>query len=217
MATPNEVWSADCRGQLKTGDGLYGYPLTVAEGNRRLLLGCHALASIRVAEAKPVFTHLFNEFGWPKRIRTDQGVPSATNTLGRLAHLSAWWVHLGILPECIEPGTPRQNGRHERRHRTLKAEPTRPPARSRRAQQLTCDGFRAECNYQRPHEALDMPSPGLARRPLAPSEAQQMATACIPRPLRGARRQRQWWHPVEPSLGQRVTYLQRRICRPRRH
>jgi putative transposase len=131
----------------------------VADGDRRVLLGCQALSSTRVAEAKPVFTRLFKAFGLPKRIRTDNGVPCATNTLGRLSQLSAWWVRLGIFPERIEPGTPQQNGRHARRHRTLKADTTRPPARTRRAQQRRCDRFREEFNGQRPHEALDMQPP----------------------------------------------------------
>jgi putative transposase len=81
IAAPNEVWSADFKGQFKTGDGLYCYPLTVADGYSRFLLGCQALSSTRVAEAKPVFTRLFKEFGLPKRIRTDNGVPFATNMI----------------------------------------------------------------------------------------------------------------------------------------
>jgi putative transposase len=165
IAAPNEVWSADFKGQFKTGDGLYCYPLTVADGYSRFLLGCQALSSTRVAEAKPVFTRLFKAFGLPKRIRTDNGVPFATNTLGRLSQLSAWWVRLGILPEFIEPGKPQQNGCHERMHRTLKAETTRPPARTRRAQQLKFDRFREEFNFQRPHEALDMQPPPHATNP----------------------------------------------------
>ena len=127
MGAPNEVWSADCKGHFKTGDGRYCYPLTIVDGDSRLLLSCQALTSTSVAEAKPVFTRVFKEFGLPKRIRTDNGVPFATNTLARLSQLSAWWVRLGILPEFIEPGKPQQNGRHERMHRTLKAETTRPP------------------------------------------------------------------------------------------
>jgi putative transposase len=90
--------------------------------------GCQGLLSTRVELATPVFTRLFKEHGLPKRIRTDNGVPFATNTLARLSSLSAWWVRLGVLPELIEPGKPQQNGRHERMHRTLKAEATRPPA-----------------------------------------------------------------------------------------
>jgi putative transposase len=165
ILAPNDVWSADFKGHFKTGDGLYCYPLTVADGYSRFLLGCHALSSTRVAEAMPVFTRLFKAFGVPKRIRTDNGVPFATNTLGRLSQLSAWWVRLGILPEFIEPGKPQQNGRHERMHRTLKAETTRPPARTRRAQQLKFECFREEFNFQRPHEALDMRTPAACYAP----------------------------------------------------
>src|SRR6185369_10024774 len=95
-------------------------------------------------------------------IRTDNGVPFATNTLARLSQLSAWWVRLGVLPEFIEPGKPQQNGRHERMHRTLKAETTRPPANTRLAQQRKFDRFRQEFNFERPHEALDMHTPASA-------------------------------------------------------
>ncbi|HSF29825.1 MAG TPA: integrase core domain-containing protein [Candidatus Tectomicrobia bacterium] len=165
IAAPNDVWSAEFKGQFKTGDGLYCYPLTVADGYRRFLLGCQALSSTRVAEAKPVFTRLLKACGLPKRLRTDHGVPFATHTLGRLSHLSAWWGRLGILPECIEPGTPQQNGRHERMHRTVKADTTRPPARTRRAQQRKFDPFRAEFHGQRPHEALDMRTPAACYEP----------------------------------------------------
>lgn len=125
---PNDIWSADFKGQFKTGNGIYCYPLTVTDGYSRYLLGCQALYSTAVVGAKPVFTRLFKEYGLPHRIRTDNGVPFATNTLACLSALSAWWVRLGVLPELIEPGKPQQNGRHERMHRTLKAEATRPPA-----------------------------------------------------------------------------------------
>jgi hypothetical protein len=88
MAAPNEVWSADFKGHFKTGDGRYCYPLTITDNNSRFLLGCEALSSTRVQEAKHVFTHVFKEFGLPQRIRTDNGVPFATNTLARLSQLS---------------------------------------------------------------------------------------------------------------------------------
>ncbi|MGH8524550.1 MAG: IS481 family transposase [Gammaproteobacteria bacterium] len=159
MSAPNRVWCADFKGQFKTRDGVYCYPLTVTDGYSRYLLGCQALSSTAVAEAKPVFVRLFREFGLPERIRTDNGVPFATTTLARLSSLSAWWVRLGILPEFIEPGKPQQNGRHERMHKTLKAETTRPPAANRTAQQRCFNGFREEFNHERPHEALAMDTP----------------------------------------------------------
>ena len=135
ILAPNHVWCADFKGQFRMGNGRYCYPLTVTDGHSRFLLGCQGLTSTAVAGAKPVFSRLFHEHGLPQYIRTDNGVPFATNTLARLSRLSAWWVRLGVLPQLIEPGKPQQNGRHERMHRTLKAETTRPPAASLRSHQ----------------------------------------------------------------------------------
>ena len=165
MGAPNAVWCADYKGQFKTGDGRYCYPLTVTDGFSRYLLGCQGLGSTAGAEAQPVFTRLFNEYGLPLRLRTDNSVPFATTTLARLSKLSAWWVRLGILPEFIEPGRPDQNGRHERMHRTLKAATTRPAAGSLSAQQPRFNAFREEFNHVRPHEALAQQTPATCYHP----------------------------------------------------
>jgi putative transposase len=165
MGAPNAVWCADYKGQFKTGDGRYCYPLTVTDGFSRYLLGCQGLGSTAGAEAQPVFTRLFKEYGLPLRIRTDNGVPFATTTLARLSKLSASWVRLGILPEFIEPGRPDQNGRHERMHRTLKAATTRPAAGSLGAQQRRFNAFREEFNHVRPHEALAQQTPAACYHP----------------------------------------------------
>lgn len=70
---------------------------------------------------------LFKEHGLPSRLRSDNGNPFAAYSLGRLSRLSVWLLKLGVLPELIEPGKPQQKGRHERMHRTLKDETTKPP------------------------------------------------------------------------------------------
>lgn len=57
------VWSADFKGHFKTGDGRYDDPLPITDGDRRLLLRGQALPSTSVAEANPVFTRVFKEFG----------------------------------------------------------------------------------------------------------------------------------------------------------
>jgi transposase InsO family protein len=159
IVLPNDCWSADFKGHFRTGDGLYCYPLTVTDNYSRYLLGCQALAGTTHDASKAVFTRLFEHYGLPSRIRTDNGVPFAAAALGRLSRLSVWWIKLGVLPELIEPGQPQQNGRHERMHRTLKAETTKPPAASSRAQQRRFDAFVREYNEERPHEALDMSTP----------------------------------------------------------
>lgn len=176
ILAPNDCWSADFKGHFRLSNGQYCYPLTVTDGFSRYLLGCQALTTTAVADAKPVFARLFKEFGLPKRIRTDNGVPFATNTLARLSSLSAWWVRLGVIPELIEPGKPQQNGRHERMHRTLKAEATRPAAGSFPAQQRKFNRFREEFNAERPHEALDQQTPASVYR----SSPREMPTKLPP-------------------------------------
>jgi putative transposase len=159
MNAPNAVWTADFKGQFRLGDGTLCYPLTIADGYSRLLLSCRALTSTQVAESRPVFVRAFQEYGLPQRIRSDNGVPFATQALGRLSALSVWWIRLGVLPDLIEPASPQQNGRHERMHRTLKHECTRPPSYSRRAQQRRFETWRTEFNELRPHEALEDATP----------------------------------------------------------
>jgi len=167
MEAPNEVWAADFKGQFRTRDGQYCYPLTVTDGYSRFLLGCQGLRSTRHVDSKPVFQRLFQEYGLPRIILTDNGVPFATSTLGRLSSLSVWWIRLGIYPALIEPGHPQQNGRHERMHRTLKAETTRPPGANLSSQQRRFNEFREEFNHDRPHEALDQETPASHYQPSA--------------------------------------------------
>ncbi|MHC4509090.1 MAG: IS481 family transposase [Planctomycetota bacterium] len=159
MDAPNAVWTADFKGQFKTRDGEYCYPLTVVDGYSRFLLACQALPGTLLAPTRATLVQLFREYGLPEHIRTDNGVPFATCALGRLSRLSAWWIRLGITPELIEPAHPEQNGRHERFHKTLKGESTRPAAATRTAQQRRFTRFRHEYNTERPHEALGQQPP----------------------------------------------------------
>jgi putative transposase len=119
-------------------------------------------------------TALFKEYGPPQRIRTDNCVPFATNTLPRLAQLFVWWVPLGVLTDLIKSGEPQQNGRHARMHRPLKAETTRPPANSIRSQQIKFDHFRLDFNVERPLEALDMRTPVSCHEPSPRSLPEQL-------------------------------------------
>ncbi len=162
---PNKVWTADYKGQFKTKDGKYCYPLTVVDAFSRFILACQTVPGTTLKDAKQVFANLFKEFGLPERIRTDNGVPFAAAIAGGLSHLAIWWVRLGIYPERITPGKPQENGRHERMHRTLKAEVTQPPSANRSAQQRRFDSFRDEYNHYRPHEALNFKTPATHYKP----------------------------------------------------
>ncbi len=155
----NELWSVDYKGQFKLGNGQWCYPLTVMDHQSRYLCGCQALKGPRLKDTKTRFIRLFREYGLPRRIRSDNGIPFASTARGGLSQLSLWWIKLGIVPERIEPGKPQQNGRHERMHRTLKQAACRPPSANRGAQQKRFNAFCREYNEQRPHEALDQQTP----------------------------------------------------------
>ena len=157
---PNDLWTADYKGPFRTGDGRWCYPLTVMDHCSRFLLRCEALLGPTDAATRQGFERLFTDWGVPRRIRTDNGTPFAGPGVGGLSPLSAWWIRLGIVPERIDRGHPEQNPQHERMHRTLKAETTRPPAPTLRTQQGRFDQFQAEYNHERPHEALafDVPA-----------------------------------------------------------
>jgi len=156
---PNALWSGDFKGQFRLGCGEYCYPLTATDNFSRKIFACEGLTGTEGAGAIPVFDRVFREEGLPEAIRTDNGPPFATNSLGGLSELSVWWLKLGIRHERIAPGHPEQNGRHERMHLTLKRATTRPAGFDATEQQARFDQFRREFNDERPHEALNMKTP----------------------------------------------------------
>lgn len=158
---PNDLWCADFKGEFKTGDHRYCYPLTVTDHASRRIMACEALETTRELPVIEAFERLFRDYGLPDAMRSDNGLPFASpNGLYNLSKLSVWWLRLGIAIERIKPGHPQQNGRHERMHLTLKQETARPPAINILAQQERFDAFLDEFNGERPHEALQMRTPG---------------------------------------------------------
>ena len=158
------MWCADFKGWFQTGDRQRCDPLTISDAISRYLLRCQAVARTDGEHVRPVFEAAFSEFGLPFAIRSDNGPPFASTGVGGLSRLSVWWIKLGMRPERIDPGQPQQNGRHERMHRTLKAETADPPAATLAEQQLSFDRFRAIYNDERPHEALDLATPAAVFR-----------------------------------------------------
>lgn len=157
--SPNAVWSADFKGQFYTKNDRVCYPLTISDNYSRYLLKCVGLPGPRHQETRAVFVSAFREYGLPDAIRIDNGTPFAGRCVGGLSRLMIWWIQLGIIPERIEKGSPQQNGRHERMHRTLKAEALDPIAINMKEQQKQFDLFRIDYNNHRPHEALNQQPP----------------------------------------------------------
>lgn len=162
---PNDVWCTDFKGHFALADGKRCHPLTITDGATRYALKCEGLTEPKYKPVRDQFELAFQEFGLPKAIRSDNGPPFASASVGGLSKLSVWWVQLGIVPDRIEPGQPQQNGRHERFHRTLKEQTASPPAGNLADQQRAFDRFRADYNDRRPHEALRQTPPAMHYEP----------------------------------------------------
>ena len=133
-------------------------PLTIVDTASRYLI------EVRITEptwagVRGALERTFEVNGLPDAIRSDNGAPFGSRGGGGLSSLAVWWLKLGIEPRYIPPGSPQHNGRHERLHRTLKDETTRPPAETACEQQRRFDAFRHYYNEDRPHEALDQTTP----------------------------------------------------------
>jgi Integrase core domain len=149
----------DFKGYFSTGDGTRCDPFTITDAHSRYLIRCQTVSRMDLSQVVAVCEAAMREYGMPARIRTDNGAPFAGNGLLGLSKLSLSWTKMGIVHERIQPGRPQQNGRHERMHRTLKEDTTKPPALTLRLQQKKFDRFRQIFNHERPHEGLNNETP----------------------------------------------------------
>lgn len=164
-AAPNALWTIDFKGEFRTGDHQYCYPLTVVDLASRYLLACQGQHGPLGAPVTACTEALFHRHGLPEAIHSDGGAPFAGVGLGRYSRVSLRWLKLGIRLERSRRACPQDNASHERMHRTLKAQTTRPPAANLSAQQRRFNHFRHEFNHERPHEALGDRTPAEFYRP----------------------------------------------------
>ena len=157
---PNQIWSADFKGEFRMGNMRYCYPLTVMDTYSRYVLAAVGMHSPTFEATKAVFEALFEEYGLPEQIHTDNGEPfGSAVSLSRLTRLSVFFLEHGITPVYSDPGHPEHNPEHERMHKDLKDAATYPPAYSLGRQQKKFEAFRHEHNDVRPHQSLNKNTP----------------------------------------------------------
>jgi putative transposase len=160
LSACNNTWAVDLKGWFLTGDGRKCEPLTITDCFTRYLIRCTHLDKHTVEYVWPIFDEAFREYGLPDRLRSDNGPPFGSVGVGRLTGLSVNLIKAGVIPEWIRPGHPEENGRHERFHLTLKQEVASPPKETLAIQIQAMSQFHHEYNFERPHEALNMSTPG---------------------------------------------------------
>jgi putative transposase len=156
-AQPNDVWTVDFKGWWNDSQGKRVEPLTVRDEYSRMILELRALENARSDTVRKCFEELFERYGLPGAIRSDNGTPFASaNGLLGLSRLSVWWLALGINLERNRPGCPQDNPGHERMHRDVHDELQ--IQRIGRDQEAF-DVWQQEYNQERPHESLGMRVP----------------------------------------------------------
>src|SRR6185436_15989598 len=107
---PNDLWTVDFKGWWRSTDGTRCEPLTVRDAFSRYVFTLRLMTSTRGELVRPIFEQLFDRYGLPRAIQSDNGSPFAnTRALGGLTRLSAWWVSLGIRVVRSRPGKPQDN------------------------------------------------------------------------------------------------------------
>ncbi|NJC28507.1 DDE-type integrase/transposase/recombinase [Neolewinella antarctica] len=158
--TSNEIWSIDHKGKFRLGNGRYCSPLTVCDSFSRFLFAAKGQYSENWRDTKQVLRSLFQQWGQPQHLHSDNGSAFASIQSPRgFGALSYWLLDHGILPVFSDPGSPGQNGRHERMHKDLKKECCNPPSINLRVQNRSMNRFKSVYNEIRGHESLDMRFP----------------------------------------------------------
>lgn len=156
---PNDRWTIDFKGDFRLGNGTRCYPLTIRDAVSRFVLRIDALPNTRGEPVVELLLKAFAEYGLPLELHSDNGAPFGSTGLARLGTVSVVAVKYGVRPIFNRPGKPQDNGGHERMHRDVKAETTRPPGRDCIEQQSRFDVFRPCFNDERPHHALGGETP----------------------------------------------------------
>ncbi|MBK8205315.1 MAG: transposase [Planctomycetes bacterium] len=154
----NRVWCIDYKGQFRLGDGQKCYPLTVTDGHSRMVLCCQGHPGPRDADARSTLESVFEEYGLPHAIRSDNGTPFASIGAGRLTALSVCGHRVPAHYAGQAAG-----GWPTRGHApNSEAETANPPARKLQRQQRRFEQWTEEFNFERPHQALDGSTPASA-------------------------------------------------------
>ncbi len=159
---PNDIWTVDFKGWWYTSEQERCEPLTVRDDYSKYILSIAILQKGDISSVKFEFDRLFKQYGLPSMIKSDNGPPFAsTQGLLGLTRLSAWWLSLGIKLDRIDPGSPYQNGAHERMHLDMKKELENKISGSLKLHQAVFNEWRKEFNEERPHESLGMKTPAM--------------------------------------------------------
>jgi transposase InsO family protein len=161
----NELIQMDFKGDIRLGDQTKSHPLTMLDDHSRFNLCLQTCESQNHDTVVEHMRTVFRNYGLPRAMLMDNGSPWA-HSYGVLTRIELWLMRLGIRVIHGRIAHPQTQGKEERFHRTLKAEVLNgrifPDALTL---QEAFDQWRHVYNFVRPHEALDLDTPGSRYQP----------------------------------------------------
>ena len=154
----NEEWAIDFASDaLATGRSIRVF--SVVDACTRQCLALEADTSFASRRVTRVLERAVSEYGWPRRIRCDNG-PELTSR-----HFLAWAIERQIELLHIQPGRPMQNGRVESFNGKLRDECLNVSwFRNLFDARRKVSAWRREYNEERPHSALAYQTPAAFAR-----------------------------------------------------
>ena len=164
---PNELWQVDFKGHFALENGSRCHPLAVLDDHSRYNLGLKACANQQGVTVQIHFISIFRIFGLPWQMLFDNGSPwGSCDPRCRYTSLSVWLMRQGIQVLFGPTYHPENQGKVERFNRTFKAEVLSWDRwRDHDHCQIAFDQWRPIYNHRRPHEALEMKTPGQVYQP----------------------------------------------------
>jgi len=158
---PNDMWQADFKGDYALRQGGRCYPLSILDDHSRFCLNADAKENMQLAGTMDSFTRTFLEYGLPKILLCDNGVPWGSSQTTSITRFETWLMELGILPIHIRARHPQTQGKVERFNGSFKRERLAfyTPLDLQDAQRQR-EEYRRFYNEVRPHCALAMDVPG---------------------------------------------------------
>jgi transposase InsO family protein len=165
-AAPNDLWQMDFKGHFAMREGRC-HPLTVLDDHSRYALELGACGNERGETVRARLERLFERYGLPRRMLTDNGSPWGTaGSEEKHTMLTVWLLDLGIGVVHGRAYHPQTQGKEERFHRTLMAEVVNGRLFDDLAgAQSAFDAWRPIYNDKRPHEGIGMEVPSSRYRP----------------------------------------------------
>lgn len=158
---PNELWQMDFKGFFALQAGGYCHPLTVIDDHSRFLVGLKACPNETHLTVQNQLTAIFEQYGLPERMLMDNGSPWGDDRDHPHTIFTSWLMRLGITISHGRPYHPQTQGKDERLNRTLLTEViSRYTMATLPESQTRFDEWQYTYNYLRPHDALQLNTPG---------------------------------------------------------